>query len=385
MNLTSYSVTGNGERDSVKIRQDWAISSQAAGGAVMLCGDRAEGSTTRRVSANDNLAHECPAAHCVDDIVYSRWETSGPKVKNLGTSVVSRCWARQGRRALNRRRPLSYAGVVGIAPWGEIPQGGCMKFDSKYLEELRGRFFSKIQVSAAGCWIWQASCDDGGYPQIGGNYLGKRWARKAHLLAWENIVGEIPPGYRLINTCKLKCCVNPQHYRIGTTADQTKAALAAQVQPTRENDVRRFMSQIAIHPVTGCWIWQGARQGSGGYGFFWLDQENMGAHRASHVLFKGPIPEGLVIMHSCDDRECVNPAHLTPGTHAENSADMVRKGRSIRGDAHNRAKLTEDHVRAIRAEYIHRYGELKRLANKYNVTGPTIEGIVKGRLWKHLL
>src|ERR1700679_769627 len=77
---------------------------------------------------------------------------------------------------------------------------------------------------------------------------------------------------------------------------------------------------------TGCWLWTG-RTGSGGYGVFNLRQIDQRAHRASYMVFKGPIPKGLHILHRCDTPSCVNPAHLRAGTVKENMADREARGR----------------------------------------------------------
>ena len=81
-----------------------------------------------------------------------------------------------------------------------------------------------------------------------------------------------------------------------------------------------------VDKAFGCWLWTGSVHKSG-YGQFRYMGKTQPAHRVSYELFVGPIPEGLDVLHSCDERRCVNPAHLRPGTDLDNSRDKVERGR----------------------------------------------------------
>lgn len=143
--------------------------------------------------------------------------------------------------------------------------------------------------------------------------------------------------------------------------------------------------------LTGCWIWVGCRD-SKGYGVIRVGGKNIGTHRVAWEMTNGPIPEGggshgTCIIHRCDVRLCVNPAHLESGSQADNMADMIAKGRArhdnpARGIANNKAKLTESDVLAIRT--IGHTVTQRELARRFGVHQSVICHILLRKLWAHL-
>ena len=109
------------------------------------------------------------------------------------------------------------------------------------------------------------------------------------------------------------------------------------------------------------------------------------SHRLAWTLANGPIPSGMCVCHSCDNRLCVNPAHLFLGTKAENNADRSRKKRSAdqRGAANNAARLTENDALAIKAA--RRLGiEVSWIARHFGITRGAVWLIATGRQWSHV-
>lgn len=109
---------------------------------------------------------------------------------------------------------------------------------------------------------------------------------------------------------------------------------------------------------------------------------------ASHVsweLHHGPMPEGMFVLHRCDNPPCVNSAHLFLGTHQDNAEDRDRKGHFVvlHGSLNGRARLDEDKVRAIKARI--NSGELlASIGNDYGMRKEVISGIKCGRSWKRV-
>jgi HNH endonuclease len=131
-----------------------------------------------------------------------------------------------------------------------------------------------------------------------------------------------------------------------------------------------------------CWTWRGGRHVCG-YGQFWLGGRLRLAHRVAWELEHGPVPDGLGVLHRCDNRPCVNPAHLFLGTQVDNNADMVAKGRGVAGSTHGMARLTEADVLDIRVVYALGGGQ-RDIARAYGMAQQHVSSIVNRVKWRHL-
>jgi hypothetical protein len=157
------------------------------------------------------------------------------------------------------------------------------------------------------------------------------------------------------------------------------------------DEVKQYLAEQSIpEPMSGCWLWL-ASVDRGGYGQASVPKRlgawTRKAHRLSFELHKGEVPDGLLVCHKCDTRSCVNPDHLYAGTPAQNTSDMIARGRAgrraPRGSERPHSKLTEDAVREIRRRL--RAGESHRaIAANFNVSRPAISFIARGVTWSHV-
>lgn len=197
-----------------------------------------------------------------------------------------------------------------------------------------------------------------------------------------------------------------------------------------EATIARFEAKVdKSQGADACWPWTSATRKTG-YGCFRFNGRTHASHRIAYLIRHGHIPSDKpFVCHSCDNRICVNPAHLWPGTNSDNMQDMMRKGRQrhLRGDrhparlkpellargdrngsrlhpeklargdmnpmrlypekvtrgaAHKCAKLTESQVLEIRSLAGHRNHCM--LARRFGVSSVTIDNIVYRRKWAHL-
>ncbi len=147
--------------------------------------------------------------------------------------------------------------------------------------------------------------------------------------------------------------------------------------------MERFSAMM--RKTDGCWEWTGCRTPAG-YGKVTICKKSELAHRVSFKIHIGVIPDGIRVLHKCDNPPCCNPDHLFLGTAKDNTADMYKKGRSHtqRGKSYNPSKLTEDDVREIRANAS--YGvKQSELARRFSVHQSIISRTVNNHNWRHVL
>lgn len=156
----------------------------------------------------------------------------------------------------------------------------------------------------------------------------------------------------------------------------------------RASDLSRFLSKIEPPVGDGCAMWRAGKFGDG-YGSFRVNRKHYGAHRASWLIYRGPIPRGKFVLHSCDNPACVNPAHLWIGTAGDNIRDCKAKGRNRSGQLHGelnpKAKLNDRQAVEIIQLYRAGAGSHRALALQFGVSEALVQAIIKGRIRKPAL
>jgi hypothetical protein len=145
--------------------------------------------------------------------------------------------------------------------------------------------------------------------------------------------------------------------------------------------MKTFYDKVVKLEDSDCWMWIGAR--STDYGQLYVDGKVIYAHRLSYILHCDEIPDGMKVLHRCDNRWCVNPAHLFLGTQQDNMNDKVSKNRQAKGITNGNAKLTELDVIEIRRLLAQPITQ-KSIADKFGVDPKLITLIKRREIWRHL-
>ena len=151
--------------------------------------------------------------------------------------------------------------------------------------------------------------------------------------------------------------------------------------------IDRFFDKLGEKTASGCILWVGASL-EDGYGVLvrdWPERGNIVASRFSYEYFVGPVPDGLWVLHRCDNPQCVNPVHLFLGTHADNVADMMAKGRHRAGPLES--KFTESLVTELRTR--HTAGEPMRVlcaefSERLGVRRSYVWLVLRRKIWKNV-
>lgn len=160
-----------------------------------------------------------------------------------------------------------------------------------------------------------------------------------------------------------------------------------------KKDISRFWDKVVNKGKDECWEWTAAKNRDRGYGMFSINGKMYYAHRIVWMWTNQlQIPDGMCILHHCDNPSCVNPNHLFLGTHADNTQDSYNKGRSTQQGVNNsRSKLTREQVVIIKKsaakanlERGNKTAFYKRWSDKFGISQGAVRAILDNRSWTHI-
>jgi hypothetical protein len=142
-----------------------------------------------------------------------------------------------------------------------------------------------------------------------------------------------------------------------------------------------FVEKVEIRGPDECWPWRGAL--CQGYGQFRIGAKIKKAHRLVYEDCHGRLQDNFVVMHKCDNRQCVNPAHLSAGTVKDNNDDRDKKGRQVakRGEDHGMAVLKEYQVAEILAFKDEINARVAEFAERFGASKVAVRDVLAGRVW----
>lgn len=223
---------------------------------------------------------------------------------------------------------------------------------------------SKVDVRGdQECWNWTMRVNSAGRP-IYSVVRDRDYVISVQRVVLENHYGKMFPSRYIDVACGNPLCCNPKHLR--------------------ERDLTsRLYANVSLNEDTGCWEWTGAVGKQNGYGIITINGKAEAAHRVSYKISVGEIAKGLMVLHKCNNRICVNPEHLYLGTHNDNMRDMAHT-QAVKGENNARALLSESDVKEIKQLIKERKMFYRDIAEKYGVKRQTIKDIALGRTWSWL-
>lgn len=135
----------------------------------------------------------------------------------------------------------------------------------------------------------------------------------------------------------------------------------------------RFWKRVDIKGPDDCWEWLGPLRGKG-YGYLGIDGKKIKANRFAWIITNGPIPEGRLVLHKCDNTKCVNPSHLYLGSHADNVSDRCARYEGMIGRG---SRFNEEDIQRIKLLYSKGITQ-RKIAQELNVSQPYISLIIHG-------
>ena len=178
-----------------------------------------------------------------------------------------------------------------------------------------------------------------------------------------------------------KRCVFCQSDFEASRSAQKYCGLTCRSHDRSKRAMDRFWTKMDRAAPGGCWVWSGMVS-KDGYGKAWRMNKSERAHRLAWMLAnQTEISPDLVVMHSCDNRLCCNPEHLSLGTVQDNVRDRDKKNRQARGESGGNTRLSESDVISIRASN----KTNARIAEQFGTSVANVHVIRSGQTWRHLL
>lgn len=157
--------------------------------------------------------------------------------------------------------------------------------------------------------------------------------------------------------------------------------------PSKISALKEYFDKKVVKNEKGCWSWTGYK--CNGYGDMQAAGIRTQAHRASWIIHKGNIPDGLQVLHDCpdgDNPECTNPQHLWLGTQLDNMRDMIKKGRKVlrpKGSIPHNRKINDEIALEIKKMLSNKI-LFKDIARDLNISVYIVGDIAYGKTWKHI-